>query len=789
MNFRDFSIKKKIYITFAVLIIVASIVVSVLVHTQLNSATHAELTKTKTLMSSSFYSILNAKKDVWLTNALQIASNGNLVEAMEENDRQTAFDILKNYGKSFKENTNFKNISVHLIDSDLKSFVKSWNYSSYGETLNYSRAYKKVKATHKPMVTMEESPKGLRLKGLFPILDKNNPTGDFVGIVDFEGGLNSIKRVLISNDINFLYFMDGKYLNVAPKLKSKAHFKNYYLSQKDVNKDFLSYVLKDCNLKKALEKGMFDDKYFTIALPVKNFSGEKLGLFILGEKTNIVTAVINAGAHIIYKLIGIFSIIMLVFLVSILAIVSVFVTKPLMGVVNTMKDISEGEGDLTVRIRVLTKDEIGELGKYFNLFIEKLNRIISGLVANTQMLDVSYNELAGVSELMVTDSSQISAQANTVAAAAEEMSANMNSVTTTMEQASMNVNQVASAVEEMTATINEISANTGKTSSITIQAVNESEKASKKIGELGMSAKDIGKVTETIQDISEQTNLLALNATIEAARAGEAGKGFAVVASEIKSLANQTAEATIDIRHKIEGVQSVTSQTVEEIRRVTDIIGEVNELVSSVAAAVEEQTATTSEIARNVSETSAGFTEVNENIAQATDVADQIAREIAIVDQASAAMTDTGGQLTDASADLDKIAQKISNLTSQFKLRDDGRFHADPVKLAHSGWKKEISDMLAGNISLSPSEITVHHDCAFGKWYFGEGKDKYGKNAVFKAIDNQHEKVHVTAKEIVRLFNDGEKEKARILFSEFRGITDKLFDMLDELEKEINQSE
>lgn len=668
MKFKDFSIRKKLYTTFALLLVISSILIYFFVLGQVNAIRDTELIKTKKLLSTNLDCSLKAKEDTWITNALQIAINEDIINSLENNDRGKIIGILKHYGTIFKENTSFKNVAIHIIDSKLNSFVKSWDSTSFGESQDYSEAYKAIKKSKKPIVTMEESSKGLRLKGLFPILNE----GRFLGIANFEGGLNSIKRTLEPHNIEFLYFMDGKYLNIAKGLKSKPNFKNYYLSQKDADEDFLNYVLKDLDLEKAQNEGTFDDKYLTVVLPVKDFTGETLGLYILGKKAALVTETINASARTTYEVIGIVSLIILVLILLVVAIINIYITGPLRGVVATMKDIAQGEGDLTVRIKTDSKDEIGELGSWFNVFIEKLNKIILNIVDNTQALDTSSKELSGVSMQMTNDADQLSTQTTSVAAAAEQMSGNMTSVSATMEQTFMNVNQVASATEEMTATISEISTNTGKTSSITAKAVVEAKSASEKINELGITARDIGKVTEAIQDISEQTNLLALNATIEAARAGEAGKGFAVVASEIKNLAKQTAEATVDIRQKIEGIQSISGQTVEEIKRVTDIIADVNDLVNTVASAVEEQAATTGEIAKNVNQTSAGFSDVNENVTQANDVAGQIAREISLADQSTSAMAGNCARVTESAVSLSKLAEKMSLITSQFKTSGDG---------------------------------------------------------------------------------------------------------------------
>lgn len=145
---------------------------------------------------------------------------------------------------------------------------------------------------------------------------------------------------------------------------------------------------------------------------------------------------------------------------------------------------------------------------------------------------------------------------------------------------------------------------------------------------LGKNALEIGKVTNVIQVIAQQTNLLALNAAIEAASAGEAGKGFAVVANEVKELARQTATATEDITAKIEGIQDSTSNAVEAIKQVTEIITLINNSQEKITSMVENQTRSSDEISRNVSETTVGINQISRNINESAIGATQVSKSI-----------------------------------------------------------------------------------------------------------------------------------------------------------------
>ena len=342
--------------------------------------------------------------------------------------------------------------------------------------------------------------------------------------------------------------------------------------------------------------------------------------------------------------------------------------KALKMLITNFRDIAEGEGDLTRRIAINSKDEIGELASWFNIFLEKLQGIIRTISNNTASLGNEAKNLAGIASNLAKNAQDTSARSDTVATAAEEMSANLNNVAAAMEESTTNTGMVASAAEEMTATINEIARNSAQANEISGKAVKQAEATSVRMAKLGASADAISKVTETITEISEQTNLLALNATIEAARAGEAGKGFAVVANEIKELAKQTAMATLDIKTKIDDVQQTTIGTVRDIEEITTVINSVNAIVATITTAVGEQSKATEEIAMNINQAADGLGEVNENVSQISVVASTITAEIALVNSASGEVSASSTLVDNSSGDLQNLAKELQKAVGSFKV-------------------------------------------------------------------------------------------------------------------------
>lgn len=343
-------------------------------------------------------------------------------------------------------------------------------------------------------------------------------------------------------------------------------------------------------------------------------------------------------------------------------------TRAVKDLITVVEDIAQGEGDLTRRIVVKGKDEMAQLGNGFNLFLGNMQKMIGEVSQNSKGIENYSAQLSTISKDLFSSVDNTSALSGKVSESAEEMSVSFTSVAEAMEKSSMNINMVSSAAEEMSVTISEIAANTSKASDISKNAVSQFAEVFQMMEKLGDAGEKIGKVTETITEISEQTNLLALNATIEAARAGEAGKGFAVVANEIKELAKQTSEATYDIKQLIENVQSTTEGTEEGMGKITSVIGVINDIVSTISTSVQEQSVATEEIANNIAQASHGMQEVNDNVNHNSSVATLISKDISEVSTSAQTIHSSSGEVNQSADELLKSSHKLSEIVDSFKI-------------------------------------------------------------------------------------------------------------------------
>ncbi len=357
---------------------------------------------------------------------------------------------------------------------------------------------------------------------------------------------------------------------------------------------------------------------------------------------------------------------------AVILVITIFTARkislPLHETSKMLKDIAEGDGDLTKRIQLSTKDETGELANWFNVFVDKLQQMIAQIGENAGSLEKSATDMFTISGNMNSGAARMSEKTDNANMSAENMSSNIQSIASAMEQTSTNINIIANSTDGMSSTINELTENTQKAREVSQDAVEQSQMATENVKQLSSVAQEIGNITEVITEISEQTNLLALNATIEAARAGEAGKGFAVVANEIKALASQTSEATLKIKDQITQIQDSSSKADDNIGKISEVIEEVNGIVSTIAAAIEEQSVTTREIAENVNQSSQGISEININLAKSTSNAEEITSEISDVNSSARDIVDSSSKVNKNAEYLNQLALQLNEMVGRFKV-------------------------------------------------------------------------------------------------------------------------
>ncbi|WP_316174102.1 MULTISPECIES: HAMP domain-containing methyl-accepting chemotaxis protein [unclassified Bradyrhizobium] len=318
---------------------------------------------------------------------------------------------------------------------------------------------------------------------------------------------------------------------------------------------------------------------------------------------------------------------------------------------RAMQRLSSGDLDAEIR-HGGQKDEIGAMAATLAVFREGMINARTLAAEQDQDRLVKAERAARMEariaefEATVRDAlANLQASANAMQTTAQSMSDSaeqsnslVGAVAAAAEQTSANVQTVSAGTEELSSSIAEISRQVVTSAGIAKKAVEEAGATDATMQGLADNASRISVVVDLIQVIASQTNLLALNATIEAARAGEAGRGFAVVAQEVKSLASQTAKATDEIRSQIAGMQQVASSAVTAIRNIGETIAEINDVTTTIAAAVEQQGAATREIARNIQQAAGGTSEVSGNITGVSSAAAQAGNAAADVLSASDAL-------------------------------------------------------------------------------------------------------------------------------------------------------
>jgi len=344
-------------------------------------------------------------------------------------------------------------------------------------------------------------------------------------------------------------------------------------------------------------------------------------------------------------------------------------------------------------------------------------------------------------------------------------------MSTSIREVDSRTQSIAAAVEELTVTVQTINATTEAVAAETQEAAAVSDSGRQAAGQavasmesvydvvrtavgkvdaLAEASSQIGDIVSTIETIAKQTNLLALNATIEAARAGEAGKGFAVVANEVKTLANQTATATVDIRARISTIRSDMDEIVQVMRSGAERVEQgrgtiqtVGNEMETLADRISSVTRSMAEVAQILGEQQSATTEISEGVGV---IANMSAQNVYRIDAAIGTLEETG--------------PVISNSIESFVRSGTPNATIHAAKSDHMIWMRRLAQMLAGRERLDPAELADHHSCRLGKWYDRQTDPALVGHPAWTALLQPHQEVHRCGIEAARAFASGDLHMA-----------------------------
>jgi methyl-accepting chemotaxis protein len=526
-------------------------------------------------MSNIFNQKYQAKIDVAISNVINLTQNSFVIEALVENDRSIAIQGLNSFMASYKKNTKFQNIKIHIHDKDVKSFVRLWKPEKYGDDLSsFRHTINAVKKTRKPVTAIEIGRAGLILRGVAPVIMDDK----YIGSVEFMQELNSIHRETIPYNIEVFTVMDTKYLSTATKLSDVEKLNNEFVLSSN-SKNLNNQLFSEMSTSDLTDKGKTENFIYSTH-PIKDFKKQTVGYAVIAKDMAIIEPLISKAKEAMQM-----QMIIMVFIdIFIIALLSYVIRKVITQPINEIADeLIKDNRVLSKKFDINTNDELSLIASHFNQFIDRIRTIVEHAKNNTQDAQQQLQAYSELSKKAIINSTEVNDNLaithKDTSNITDHTSDTVHSISQVLEEIQKANSLMSGANKDMFELKDNIEKNVAMETNISMQLL-----------ELSDEILQVNSVLDVIVNIAGQTNLLALNAAIEAARAGEQGRGFAVVADEVRMLAIRTQESLNDANNTVGSVVTTINKINAEMQHGVSGLSDLIDTSNHVSGQIEKNT-------------------------------------------------------------------------------------------------------------------------------------------------------------------------------------------------------
>jgi methyl-accepting chemotaxis protein len=714
-----------------------------------------------------------------LSLATLVAESPTASAAFAAGDRQALLDLYQPAFEAMRETFGVRQFQFHSPPAT--SFVRIHKPEKFGDDLSGFRST--VVETNRDRTSiqgLERGVAGLGMRGVTPVFHD----GQHVGSVEFglSFGQPFFARFARNYGVNVALYLttaDGRFETFA-----STHDGVQYLPEDD-----LSTVMNGGTVFRQIDEG--DLSIAVLARTIADYAGKPIGVASIALDATPYHAQI-ADARWLATVATLMTL-------AVALLLGYWIARGIAGPVRMVTDALTrlSNRDFDIRLPDMKgHGEVARMVRSLSDFRNKVEQVDAAEQAQTEKLaevEAQQRTLAAQARTNLRGVVRAAIQSNEAIVTLAYMMRDVNA-------ANVQTQTMASAVEEMVSSTREISASSDRAAADaegargaagdgvdgagraveTMEGIHGAVRgAADRIDTLAEASTQIGEIVQQIEDIADQTNLLALNATIEAARAGDAGKGFAVVANEVKSLANQTARATEDIRGRITTLRGEMSTIIEAMEKGAGAVEDGRGVVTDLGGQLQN-------ISGSINNVTEKMRDIASILTQQTEAANEIAEGTTTIASLSKRNTD---EVLNALKAMDRATAALNEQVGLFAGLGGSLVLVEVAKNDHVVFKKRVVDTVLGRDNWKEQEIPDHKHCRLGKWYGSVADPTLRNHKAYRDLDRPHAEVHALGREAVRKAAEGDMDGALEAIAGLNDASKEVVDMLSDLSTAVEQME